>query len=193
MAVNKKETAKSILKFLSVAGLLAVTAVSPRFGVELMKIMAKESANQSGLTSKNKRKFYNAFYYLKKRGLIYMEYRGQQVYVSLTGKGKKKAGKYQIDDLSIKKPKKWDVKWRVLIFDIEDKQRIKREALRGKIKELGLYQLQKSVWVHPYDFKKEMAILKEFFGLTDQEFKVIEASKIENDELARKFFSLGRS
>jgi len=77
-----------------------------------------------------------------------------------------------------------------LIFDIQDKQRIKREALRGKIKELGLCQIQKSVWVYPYDFKKEMILLREFFGLTNAEMKLITASEIENDELIKDFFKL---
>jgi Phenylacetic acid-responsive transcriptional repressor len=104
---------------------------------------------------KEMKKFKNAFYYLKRKGLIDVEYRGNQMYFSLTAEGKKKAGKYKINDLKIKAAEKWDKKWRVLIFDIEDKHRAKREALRGKIKELGLYQLQKSVWVCPYEFKKK--------------------------------------
>lgn len=196
MAVNdkidlsKNETSKFILKFLAVAGLLAVTAISPRFGLEVMKIMGKTASDKNRPDNKDKRKFRNAFYYLRKKGLIRVEYRSQQIYISLTKEGKRRAGKYQIDDLMIKKPKKWDGKWRVLIFDIANKQRIKREALRGKIKELGLYQLQKSVWVYPYDFKKEALLLKEFFGLDASEIQVITASEIENDNFVRKYFNL---
>ncbi len=141
--------------------------------------------------SKNDRKkFKNRFYYLRKRGLINVEYRGNQVYISLTEEGKRKAGKYKIDDLKIKAAQNWDKKWRVLIFDIEDRHKAKREALRGKIKELGMYQLQKSVWVCPYEFKKEMNILRDFFGLEVGEMQVITASEIENDKPARGFFGL---
>jgi len=139
---------------------------------------------------KEMKKFNNAFYYLKRNNLIKIEYRGNQMYFSLTEKGKKKAGKYKIDNLKIKPTKKWDKKWRVLIFDIEHAHKAKREGLRGKIRELGLYQLQKSVWVHPYEFKKEMNLLRDFFGLGANEMKVITASEIENDEPIREFFDL---
>jgi len=138
----------------------------------------------------NRVKIQNKFYYLKKRGLVNVEYRGNQIYISLTDEGKKRAGKYKIDDLKIKTAENWDKKWRVLIFDVEENYRIKREALRGKIKELGLYQLQKSVWVCPYEFKKEMSILRDFFGLEKGDMKVITAVEIEDDQPVRDFFGL---
>jgi len=77
-----------------------------------------------------------------------------------------------------------------LIFDISDKHKNKREALRGKLKQLGLFQLQKSVWVCPYEFRDVVKILREFFGLTDDEMKVITASEIENDRRIRDYFKL---
>lgn len=123
-------------------------------------------------------------------GLISVEYRGKQLYVSLTEEGKKKVKKYWIDDLQIKKPEKWDGKWRIMIFDIKDKQKIKREALRGKIKELGLYQLQKSVWGCPYNFEREAGILRDFFGFDYKEMKLIVASEIEGDRAIRQYFKL---
>jgi CRISPR-associated endonuclease Cas2 len=92
--------------------------------------------------------------------------------------------------LEIKKPRKWDQKWRILIFDIQDKHKVKREALRGKLKELGLYRLQKSVWVCPYDFFQEMDFLREFFGLKYREMRIITASEIENDEEIKAFFEI---
>ena len=63
--------------------------------------------------------------------------------------------------------------------------------MRGKIKELGLYQLQESVWVCPYEFQKEMEILRAFFQLKNDEMKVITASEIENDEKIKAFFRIG--
>jgi DNA-binding transcriptional regulator PaaX len=119
-----------------------------------MKRRGKKKNNNEELLEKEcpKEKFQSAFYYLRSKGLIDIEYRGPQMYISLSEKGVKKADKYQINDLKIKKPGVWDKKWRVLIFDISDKHKTKREALRGKLKQLRLYQLQKSVWVCPYDF-----------------------------------------
>jgi len=100
------------------------------------------------------------------------------------------AGFLQIDDLKIKRPKKWDGKWRVLIFDIAQLKKLYREALRGKLKELGFYQLQKSVWVCPFDCRAEVEILKDFFGLKDNELRLILAIDIENDTFLKKHFKL---
>jgi DNA-binding transcriptional regulator PaaX len=93
----------------------------------------------------SQKKVSDAFYQLRKRGLIRFENKGGQIYIYLTEKGKKFAGILQIDELKIKNSKKWDKKWRILIFDIAQLKRIYREAFRGKLKELGFYQLQKSV------------------------------------------------
>lgn len=184
---------------LLMVGAVVLAASSPMFGTVLVREFKKEMRRKNRLKAKYnvpqkeeypKEKIRSAFYYLKRKGLIDVEYRGPQMYIMLTEKGKKKAGKFQIDDLKIKKPEKWDGKWRVLIFDISDKHKAKREALRGKLKQLNLYQLQKSVWICPYEFGDVVKILREFFGLTDDEMKVIAASEIEKDDRARDFFSL---
>src|SRR3989338_9033839 len=42
--------------------------------------------------------------------------------------------------------RKWDKKWRLVLYDIEEKQKTTRELVRRKLKELGFAQFQKSVW-----------------------------------------------
>jgi len=173
MQQKKNKMAGKILRSLLVGGAWAVAASSPYFTINLIRYLERESRRKERIkkslsehySNEHKEKFRSAFYSLKRRELIDIENRGGQIYISLTNEGKKRAGKYQIDELEIKKPKIWDRKWRILIFDIEHKQKIKREALRGKIKELGLFQVQKSVWVYPYDFRKEMGLLRDFLVL----------------------------
>jgi DNA-binding transcriptional regulator PaaX len=187
--IRKKGITKNILKGILLAGGIAIAATDPKFGHKILPELIKY-AKYKLKNKKDKKKIYDTFYNLKKEDLIQFENRHGQLYISLTPEGKKKAGKYQIDNLEIKKPKKWDGKWRILIFDIENKKNIKREALRGKIKELGLFQLQKSVWVHPYNFYDEINLLRQFFGLSKNEMKMIIASEIEDDRLVRTHFKL---
>jgi hypothetical protein len=187
---KRHEIANIILKGLFYGGAIAIASTSPFFIPQILPRIIKYAKYQKRKKENETRKFYNAFYKLKKQGMIKMEYRGKQLYVSLTKEGRKKCGRFQIDDLKIKKPLRWDKKWRILIFDIKEKNKIKREALRGKIKQLGLFQLQKSVWVCPYDFFKEINILRRFFGLKDKEMKTITASEIENDAEIRTFFGI---
>jgi len=188
-----RKVARIILKTLLLTGVVAIVSTSSAFGPKIVAQLIK-NINYKFKSRKNKCQIKpdhaNSFYYLKEKGFLQIEDRGGQIYIALTEEGKKKAGKYQIDDLEIEKPDKWDGKWRIMIFDIRDKQKIKREALRGKIKELGMFQLQKSVWVYPYDFSKEIKILREFFGLTKDEMKIIVADVIEDDGKLKEFFKL---
>ena len=87
------------------------------------------------------------------------------VRIILTEQGVKKALRYNIDTISIKESKKWDGKWRLVIFDIPEKMKKTREALRNKLRKLGFYQLQKSVFVFPFACHDEINFVVEFFEL----------------------------
>ena len=192
---NKKDDYLSvkILKGILWSGLFVAACGSPRFAPsalpQLAKLISYKIKKRKKGTSDEK-KLYSAFYYLKKKGFIEIQNKKGQIYIFLTKEGKKLAGKYKIDDLKIEKQKKWDKLWRILIFDIKEDNRILRDSLRGKIKQLGLFQLQKSVWVCPYDFFKEIKLLRDFFGLGEGEMRIITAYEIENDKEIRKHFRL---
>lgn len=189
MSEKSIQSTRMILKCMLLGGGIVLASTSPYFVQKALPRILR-AANFEWRKYKNKRKFYNSFYYLKNSGMINMNYRGKQLHIALTEEGRAKAKKYWIDDLKIIKPSRWDKKWRILIFDVKDEQRVKREALRGKIKELGLFQIQKSVWVYPYNFEKEAKVLKEFFNFGPDEMKLITALKIEGDSVIRKHFNL---
>jgi len=179
-------TAK-VLKTLLLVGAFYIAASSPYFVFRLMKEFRKKRYWQK---NENKKRFENAFYYLKRQGYIKIEKKNRQIYISLTEEGKKKAKKYQIDDLKIKAPSQWDKKWRLIIFDIPNNQGIKREAFRGKLKELGFFPLQKSVWVYPYECDKEIKMLREFFGLTAKQLRIVTTDNLEEDNFLRERFKV---
>lgn len=179
----KSEISKDIFSWLLIAGAVYIAASSPYFIRNLLTGYKKWQKYP-------KRKVYDTFYMLRKKGYINIEKRNRQIYISLTKEGKKKAGMFQIDALTIKKPKKWDKKWRIVIFDIAQLKKTYREAFRGKLKELGFYPLQKSVWVYPFDCQAETELLKDFFGLSNQEMRLIVADNISKDDQLRKSFKL---
>jgi len=174
---------REILKYLLVGGILTLGGGGPYAGSYVAKKIFHTDANAQ-------RKKANLFYYLKKRGLIEMQRDGHDVRMALTKKGKQLAGKYQIDDLSIVRPKKWDKKWRLIIFDIPATSNIIRDVFRGKLKEFGFYRLQKSIWVYPFECKEEIKLLREFLGADNKEIQVLEVSKMEDDRYLRKIFEL---
>lgn len=77
-----------------------------------------------------------------------------------------------------------------MIFDISQLKKLYREAFRGKLKELGFYQLQKSVWIYPFDCRAEIELLREFFGLSEKEIRLVVAEDIERSGELKKFFKL---
>ena len=88
------------------------------------------------------------------------------VSVVLTNNGKKKILKYDLDKIQIKKPINWDKTWRMVIFDIPESERRGRIALAEKLKEIGFYPMQKSVFIHPYECKDEIDFITEIFNLS---------------------------
>lgn len=85
--------------------------------------------------------------------------------VTLTEKGKKRLITFNIDRLEIPKLKKWDGKWHVVFFDIPEKRKAAREALRLKLADLGFYHWQKSVFVYPYMCRDQIDFIVEFFDI----------------------------
>ena len=179
----RSEITKDVFTWLFIGGAVAFAATSPYFISNLLHSYKK-------FNKYPKRKISSTFDSLRRQGFILISRRNGQIYISLTSDGKKKAGIFQINNLVIKRPKKWDKKWRLLIFDIPEKRKVAREALRGKLKELGFRKFQQSVWIYPYDCAAEMELLRDFFGLSDKDLQLVVAESINNNGHWRKSFSL---
>ena len=65
---------------------------------------------------------------------------------SLTHFGEKAVDVLDKREYKIIKPKKWDGKWRLVVWDIPEKRRQARDLLRFKLKQLGFKQWQQSIW-----------------------------------------------
>lgn len=179
----KSEIIKDILSWLAITGAICIAATSPHFVINLLKEF------KQGRKYK-KKNIYNAFYRLQREGCLNIERKDHKVYISLTERGKKKVGRLQIDNLKIKKVKKWDGRWRVVIFDIAQLKRLQRNAFRDKLKELGFCSVQKSVLICPYECKDEIELLREFFGLTKNEIRLLVVERIEGDSQFKKIFNI---
>ncbi len=175
---------REVLKYLLLTGVVYVAAFSPYFALNLFKNIPKIKKSLS------KQKAANIFNYLKRRGLIEIKRKGYDVQIALTKEGKKLAGKYQVDDLEIEKPKKWDKKWRLVIFDIPETSRLIRDIFRRKLKEWGFYRIQQSVWITPYPCQEEIALLREFLSVDKKGIQILEVVKLENENFFKKVFNL---
>jgi len=177
---------KEILKYLFLGGAVVIAASSPYFVLSVLKNITK-------FKNYKKKPLGSSFAYLKRRGFIEIVKEGYDLRIALTKEGKRQAGKYQIDDLEIARPKTWDRKWRVIIFDIPHIQKSLRNVFRRKLKELGFHPIQKSVWVHPFDCQEEIKLLREFLGLNKNQIQLLLVEKIDNDKYLKNFFKINHT
>ncbi len=107
----------------------------------------------------------------------------------LTKEGKRQAGFLDIYGRSIRlrKPKKWDGKWRVIIFDIPEDSRIFRNILRQHLYEMEFYQLQKSVFVSPYPYEKPLMELVSLYEAAPF-VRIMTVSWIDNEKKLKRYF-----
>lgn len=107
----------------------------------------------------------------------------------LNDKGKEKALKYNLDKISIPQMKKWDGKWRVVLFDIPESRKKIRETLRFHLKKMGFFEFQKSVFVHPFECRDEIDYLIEFYNIRPF-VRFIVGESIDNELHLKKHFNL---
>jgi len=107
----------------------------------------------------------------------------------LAERGKKEAKKLSLlgSFISFKKPKRWDRKWRIVLFDIPEKDRVFRDILRQHLRELKFRKLQNSVFVSPYPFEKSILELVDLYRASSY-VRVITADKIDNEDGLKRYF-----
>ena len=106
---------------------------------------------------KNKQKFSQLIYRLKKNGYIKIKNLEQNEGVILTKKGTEKVLRVKIK--TEKKKGRSDGKWQMIIFDIPEDKRHLRDLLREKLRFLEYKMLQQSIWVCPYNVQKETELV----------------------------------
>jgi DNA-binding transcriptional regulator PaaX len=105
-----------------------------------------------------------AVYELKRQKLIEKKKYDNSVLVALSEKGMLRAINYKFRRLSNKR-ENWDGKWRMVAFDIPNSSEKGRKALNYRLKVGGFYELQESIFLYPYDCKKEIDAFVKLFKL----------------------------
>ena len=110
--------------------------------------------------------------------------------IELTEKGRALAEELALrDELRPEKQKKWDYKWRIIMFDVWERRRNVRDELRHTLKEFGFVKVQDSAWAYPYPCEKLLVFLRTHLKLGHGILYVV-ADEIEYDEPLRKHFNL---
>jgi DNA-binding transcriptional regulator PaaX len=119
--------------------------------------------------------------YLRQRGMIESFVEDKERYFELTPKAIETIKHKEYQNISIPRPDSWDKKWRLVIFDIPEDDKVGRNIFRGKITSLGFKQIQKSVYAYPFECSKEIVKISNHLGL-NKFITIIFADIIQGEE-----------
>lgn len=137
----------------------------------------------------NNRQVTQAFSGLRRyRFVRHVREKGGSAY-SLTPKGETRLRNIVIDDIELKAQKNWNGKWYLVMYDLPIRFKKARNAFRWKLKNLGFFQFQKSVWVYPYPCEEEILFVADFFGVR-KHIEILEVNKILDDSKLKSHFGL---
>ncbi|MEK7624015.1 MAG: hypothetical protein AAB408_05135 [Patescibacteria group bacterium] len=182
---KKGEIARQILAGIGLVGLGVVMVGAPNALQVIPQIMKLKKWGQK-ISNKSAAK---SLENLKRRGLITLVKSRSGYYLKLTPTGQIELLAYETKKKVLQTPKRWDKKWRLLIFDIEERHRLQRDQVRHTLIELGFYRLQDSVWVYPYDCEIVLELLRTKYHVR-HEALFVRADYLSNDFWLRQHFSL---
>jgi len=181
-------TSESILNMLVGGLLIAVAFTNPVGGAKILESLILKSLDKAW-EKYDQRRLKQSIKRMVDRRLLEVKQVGQETVVVVSEKGKRQLLRYNFNKMELKKPTAWDGKWRIVIFDVGENKKVFRDSLRRKIKTLGLFQLQESVFVTPYPCGDQIAFLRQYFGIGD-EVSYFTAIELEEEDFLRKKFNL---
>ncbi|MSR87948.1 MAG: CRISPR-associated endonuclease Cas2 [Candidatus Zambryskibacteria bacterium] len=176
--VNHTVVQEAILETIRTIGVIGIALLAPNVIGALHKTNLLPHSRESEVVK-------SAASRLIKKGFLDFK----EGHYTLTNAGERILKDWQRADYRIKRPRKWDTKWRVIIFDIPEKKRAIRTEVRQILIEAGFKRLQDSVWVYPYDCEDVIGLMKTDFGIgKDMLYMIVD--QIENDKHLRQEFDL---
>ena len=161
MTLKGKSLTREIL-FIAAAGPILLSSLFLPNAPQMLKPLIKWRKNWDKI---DRRRIHEAIKRLNQKRLVELMEKNGKLYVKITTNGKQLVRNFDYDDLELPQFKTWDKKWRLVIFDIPDKKRKERQVFSKKLKDLGFYPLQESVFVYPYDCRDEIDFICEFLSI----------------------------
>jgi predicted transcriptional regulator len=169
---------KSLLVAIGAAGLVLVAAAAPNT-LQLLKYLP---GMKDGARFRYQSK--TVLGRLAEKGYVKFEERNGKRYARITDRGQLELAKTRP---TVRR--RWDTRWRVVLFDVPEKRKAVRDRLRRFMDLYGFVRLQDSVWIYPYDCEEIIALAKADFRIGhDVLYMIVE--RLENDKHLREHFKL---
>ncbi|OGE74292.1 MAG: hypothetical protein A3C49_02375 [Candidatus Doudnabacteria bacterium RIFCSPHIGHO2_02_FULL_42_25] len=189
--IEKMKTIRNIvLASVAITGIVAVAVVAPNLFSAVGRLNKNKYPGKKWTKKEKADQITRSFFYLKKSGLVKFKKTNKEIFAFITDEGKKRAQKINIATAEIEKQKFWDGKWWQVAADIPTKQyRQSADLLRRKLKELGFYPLQRTLWFYPYDPRKVVEYVASYYYISRYvTLMEINRMDIEDEKVLKNFF-----
>lgn len=180
---------ETILRLLAGGVILTTLILNPQLSLGLasaMGMLAKGSKEWERFPRNQLKKTIDR---LRKRKLVKLTENKNETIIELTDFGKKEILRFDIERIKIAKPKNWDGKWWLVIFDIPNTKKRARDCFQQKLKALDFYFIQESVAIIPYPCQKEIEFLREVYEISKY-VNLLRVDYFEEEYKAKKKFNL---
>lgn len=144
-----------------------------------MRVFAKK-------LSMKERNFRRCLNGMEKRGLVSLEERG----FVITPRGRAALLKMSIESEDWQK-QDWDGLWKMVIFDIPEKKKGARDALRKFLIRKGFYRLQDSVFISPFADLEALNFMRFEYGVSENvNIFTSKSASIDDDHKLKELFNL---
>lgn len=175
-----------LLRTLAVAGIVSIALIAPKM-TRLLKQLDRPAKNRTQLY----RRIAQGISRLEQNGLVTVTGEYAKRMVKITEKGRALMQEIEFGEYVIPEPAFWDGKWRVLIFDINERRRRVRTQLRRLLDGAGFIRLQDSVWIYPYPCDEFVSLVRAHLKSGVGEMRVFVAEALESDKDLRGHFAVG--
>ncbi len=179
-----------ILAVIATVGLATLAAVAPN-ALQLLNKLVFSRSKKDYTTSEKKRKIAETFYYLKRSGLVQIQQEKVGWKFIVTAKGRSRLEDIKFQKLKIPTPDSWDNSWWLVAADIPTKtNRLGADKLRNKLKNMGFYPLQRTLWLYPYNPCFELEFIAKTFHV-EHFVTVMQVRKLdkEDESAVKKHFN----
>ncbi len=175
-----RTAAEVVLAVLAIAGIATVSVLAPNALLAVGKFFLKKGKRLTH--SEKQATTARVFYYLKRTGLIKLKPDGRDFRLFLTQLGKKKLHRIGLNSQTVPKPNRWDGKWWQVAADIPTKDyRSAADLLRLKLKQMGFYSLQRTLWFYPYDPRRQLEYILNSYRI-GRFATVMEINRMDKDD-----------
>ena len=174
-----------LLRSIATVGLVSVAFIAPKI-TRLLKELDRPAKSREHLY----RRITQGIGRLEQDGLVKVSGEYAKRRVKITEKGRRLLARIEFSEYTIPEPVFWDGKWRILVFDINERRRRTRNQLRRLLQGQGFIRMQDSVWIYPYPCDEFVSLVRAHLksGVGEMRFFVAEA--LESDKALREHFRI---